>query len=71
MTNEEKANEICKRHIFDSNHFDCCMEMADWKDKKHKQEKQQWIDKACEWLFKNTRFTTNDIRDFKNAMKEE
>lgn len=36
-----------------------------------KKEKQQWIDKACEWLFKNTRFTTNDIRDFKNAMKGE
>lgn len=34
-----------------------------------KEEKQQWIDNACEWLFKNTRFTTNDIRDFKNAMK--
>lgn len=32
MTNEEKADEICKRHIFDSNHFDCCMEMAQWKD---------------------------------------
>lgn len=32
MSNEEKANEICKRHIFDSNHFDCCMEMAQWKD---------------------------------------
>lgn len=32
MTNEEKTNEICKRHIFDSNHFDCCMEMAQWKD---------------------------------------
>lgn len=34
MTNEQKANEICKKHIFDSNHFDCCMEMADWKDEK-------------------------------------
>ena len=33
MTNEQKADEICKKHIFDSNHFDCCMEMADWKDK--------------------------------------
>lgn len=32
-------------------------------------KKQQLIDKACEWLFKNTRFTTNDIRDFKNAME--
>lgn len=32
MTNKQKAEEICKRHIFDSNHFDCCMEMAEWKD---------------------------------------
>ena len=30
--NELKANEICKKHIFDSNHVDCCMEMAEWKD---------------------------------------
>ena len=36
ITNEQKADEICKRHIFDSNHFDCCMEMADWKDEQHK-----------------------------------
>lgn len=43
MTNEEKADEICKRHIFDSNHYDCCMEMTEWKEK-------QMIDKACEWL---------------------
>lgn len=43
MTNEEKANEICKRHIFDSNHYDGCMEMAKWKEK-------QMIEKACEWL---------------------
>lgn len=33
MTDLEKANEICKRHFFDSNHYDCCMEMAEWKDK--------------------------------------
>ena len=37
MTNEEKAKEICKRHIFDSNHFDCCMEMAQWKDEQMKE----------------------------------
>lgn len=33
MTDAEKADEICKKHIFDSNHFDCCMEMAEWKEK--------------------------------------
>ena len=50
MTNQQKADEICKRHIFDSNHYDCCMEMAQWKDEQHEKEKQQWIDKACKWL---------------------
>ena len=53
VSNEQKADEICKRHIFDSNHFDCCMEMADWKDEKHNQEKPQRIDEACKWLAKN------------------
>ena len=43
ISNEKKADEICKRHIFDSNHYDCCMEMADWKQ-------QQMIDKAAEWV---------------------
>jgi hypothetical protein len=50
--------------------FDELMQAMVWKDEQHKQEKQQWIDTACEWLFKNTRFTTNDIRDFKKAMEE-
>lgn len=43
MTTEEKANEICKRHIFDSNHYDCCMEMAEWKER-------QMIEKAFEFI---------------------
>lgn len=76
MTNEEKANEICKRHIFDSNHYDCCMEMAEWKEK-------QIIEKACEWLKENIHdyYTTGDggdefeewfdnmFEDFRKAMK--
>jgi hypothetical protein len=37
VSNEQKADEICKKHIFDSNHFDCCMEMAEWKDKERKE----------------------------------
>ena len=35
MTNEEKANEICKKHCFDSNLYNGCMEMAEWKDKQY------------------------------------
>lgn len=46
MTTEEKANEICKRHIFDSNHYDCCMEMAEWKDE------QFWLYQNIEQIIK-------------------
>ena len=57
------------KHPINKQYEEVALEMAEWKDSEFAQEKQQWIDKACEWLFKNTRFTTNDIRDFKNAMK--
>lgn len=50
MTNEEKANEICKRHIFDSNHFDCCMEMAKWKDSQYQELKE-----ATQTLYESAR----------------
>ena len=43
ISNKDKAQEICKKHIFDSNHFDCCMEMAQWKE-------QQMIDNLREVL---------------------
>ena len=33
MTNEEKAQELVKKHIFDSNHYGTAMEMAEWKEK--------------------------------------
>lgn len=79
ITNEEKAKEIAENQFSWYSEFDdvtsyeecyeSALEAMQWKDKQHEQEKQQWIDNACEWLFKNTRFTTNDIRDFKNAMK--
>ena len=46
MTTEEKANEICKRHIFDSNIYDCCMEMAEWKDE------QFWLYQNIEQIIK-------------------
>ena len=32
--------------------------------------KKELIIKACEWLFKNTRFTENDINDFRKSMEE-
>lgn len=73
MTNEEKAEEICKRHIFDSNHFDCCMEMAKWKE-------QEMIKKACEWWENEltcptmsqveTSWMQTKIVEFRKAMEE-
>lgn len=83
MTNEQKAQQImgcnrancleCGGSLSVANgctEFERIMEMAKWKDEQFAEEKKQWINKACEWLFKNTRFTTNDIRDFKKAMEE-
>lgn len=59
--------------------------MAEWKDEQHSKEKQQWIEKACEWLKDNIHdyYTTGDggdefeewfddmFEDFRKAMKEE
>ena len=70
MTNEEKANEICKKHFFDSNHYDCCMEMAEWKE-------QQMIDKACEYILNHFTYdyllldVETYIRFFKREMQGE
>lgn len=49
MSNEQKANEICKKHIFDSNHFDCCMEMAEWKDEWFKEILRKELNDALDW----------------------
>lgn len=72
ISNEEKARELSDKYkkIVDYSVEQCLIEMAEWKDEQHTKEKQQLIEKACEWLFKNTRFTTNDIRDFKKAMEK-
>jgi DNA-binding protein H-NS len=61
MTNEEKAQEICeknKRYKVKCSSLECylsAMEMAEWKDEQHAEEKQQWIEKACEWLEEHVR----------------
>lgn len=74
MTNKQKAEEICKRHIFDSNHFDCCMEIADWKDKQF----SMIIEKIIELFDKypsNAVFSKNNVvemlKTLKKAMEEE
>ena len=62
MTNEEKATEIAEsKYVYDVNKdncefYDCYIsgiEMAEWKEKEFAQEKQNLIDKACEWLKNN------------------
>lgn len=66
----KKAEEICKRHIFDSNHFDCCMEMAEWKEK-------QMVEKACDAYCRicDTQECFNDgncnwVEKFRKAIKK-
>ena len=67
MTNEEKATELASVESYGTrlkqHTYNTALQAMEWKDKQAAQEKQKWIDEACEWLFKNTRFTTNDIRD--------
>lgn len=90
MTNEEKARELafespqCQIYIdnkcnqnFPCDRFKVALEMAQWKDEEHAKQKQQWIDKAAEWLrmtmdfFNNGEFNTEKfVNDFKQAMEE-
>lgn len=71
MTREEQVKEYCASQGFP---YGACSGMSSinaqvatdaikWADK-------TMVDKACEWLFRNTRFTENDINDFRRAMKE-
>lgn len=84
MTNFEKAREI-------ANHTECnglacwqckeyvALKMAQYKDDQHTEEKQQWIEKACEWLKDNIHdyYMTGEFEqwfddmfdDFKEAME--
>lgn len=50
MTNEEMAREIAAKLGGFQEAYYGAMEMAQWKDEQHKQEKQQWIDEAAEWF---------------------
>lgn len=63
MTNEEKANEICKRHIFDSNLYDGCMEMAEWKDEEFTKERHELIQKANNAINKANETMAELVRD--------
>jgi hypothetical protein len=94
ITNDEMAEMIAERNgnqHYCKDCDDCCqpydstddcfksaLQAMEWKDKQHKQEKQQLIDKAAEWLrmtmdfFNNGEFNTEKfVNDFKQAMKGE
>ena len=60
MTNEEKAKHLASREMYggftlaeQNAAYDAAMAMAEWKDEQFAQERQQLIDKACEWIKDN------------------
>lgn len=80
MTNEEKATEISLLQYdmicgYDYPKYASAMEMAQWKDEQHKQEKQKLIDEACKWLFENdsyaipTNVQVDRLREHLNNIK--
>lgn len=90
ILNIDKAIEIAQKHhvIYDDYYdsiqecIESCREAMEWKDERHQQEKQQWLDKACEWWTNNWRkYVMTDRNgivalnfwknDFKKAMEEE
>lgn len=77
ISNEQKAKEFATTHdgkIIGFAHI-AALQMAQWKDEQHEQEKQKLIDKAVEYISIHTLKTMsakdihNIIVDFKNAMK--
>lgn len=82
VSNEEKARLLCcsdcKNYVCYTNKKRCqaledLLTMADWKDEQHAKEKQQWIDKACEWWkneFKTHEMKYKDSKDWYNSKVE-
>jgi hypothetical protein len=75
MTNEEKAKTLvdglgiiytdCNRVTIKK----LLIKMAEWKDEQFEQERQQWIDKAWDWLTNQKGERTKE--DFIKAIKGE
>ena len=61
MTPQQKANEIAENNLKwyyeEGNSYEECYQSAlkamQWKDEQYAKEKQQWIEKVCEWLEEN------------------
>jgi hypothetical protein len=77
ISNEQKAREIAERYQTPCHgHGDCefesyqsAFEAMQWKDEQREKEKQQWIDKAWNWLTEQKGERTKE--DFIKAMKGE
>ena len=60
-------------------YISACGEMAAWKEEQFTKKKEQWIDKACEWMKNNIAYycgytsvyEDNLIEKFKKAMEAE
>lgn len=93
ITNEEKAREIAARNAYnyeyeESSEVECeqsTFEMAEWKDEQFTKQKQELIDKSCEWMKDNVPHYLESygpessdvciekeslINDFRKAMEE-
>lgn len=63
ITNEEKIQELLNEPCWESKPYligmdkigveDVMERFGEWKDEQHAKEKQQWIERACEWLAVN------------------
>lgn len=56
ISNEQKASELSAMYetsfTQDASYFSA-MRMAEWKDEQFEKDKQQWIEKVCEWIKNN------------------
>jgi len=90
ITNEEKAKNMTKGFLKEglikkSRLQELLIKAMGWKDEQHAQEKQQWVDKAVDFISKrfyigiNNHITSKEdyysltelIRDFEQTMKGE
>ena len=70
--NERKATEIREKLGIYADAYYGALEMAEWKDEQHEQEKQQWIDKAWEfWMHKFPYIGIDTMKEFVDTMKGE
>lgn len=77
MTNDEKAEQIARDMLpYNNAEYHACYNSAikamKWKDEQFAEQKQQWIEKACEfWEHKFPYIDINTIKEFVDIMKGE